>query len=142
MVSENGQSVRDCDPAEHAQALKEQIPVGLSPAIDRAARLFRALGDTPRLRLAARLLVGECCVGELAAAEGEAISTISQRLRVLYTENIVVRRRRGKHVNYALTDAHVAELVRNALDHAGEASALLTWGKTQKETVEGTKRDE
>jgi len=89
-------------------------------ALDRAARLFRAIGDVPRLRLLARLADGEMCVTALADAEGEEISTISQRLRVLRGENIVVRRRQGKHINYALADQHMMELVRNALAHSTE----------------------
>lgn len=67
-----------------------------------------------------RLMKGERCVTELAEAEGESLSTISQRLRVLHTEDIVVRRRRGKHINYALADRHIAGLVANAVEHAGE----------------------
>lgn len=122
MAVGDGSKVRECDPAEHILPREETVPAELLFAIERAARLFRALGDAPRLRLAVRLLAGECCVGALAEAEREAISTISQRLRVLHTENIVVRRRRGKHVNYALADAHMAELVRNALAHAGEGA--------------------
>ena len=91
-----------------------------SAALDRAARLFRAIGDVPRLRLLARLAAGEQCVTALAEAEGEGISTISQRLRVLRGENIVVRRRQGKHINYALADQHMMELVKNALAHSTE----------------------
>jgi ArsR family transcriptional regulator, lead/cadmium/zinc/bismuth-responsive transcriptional repressor len=67
-----------------------------------------------------RLLDGNRCVGELAEAENEAMSTISQRLRVLRSENIVVRRRQGKHILYGLVDRHVADLVLNALAHADE----------------------
>jgi len=60
------------------------------------------------------------CVTELAEAEGESLSTISQRLRVLRAESLVVRRRRGKHINYALADQHVMDMVFNALAHATE----------------------
>jgi ArsR family transcriptional regulator len=60
------------------------------------------------------------CVTELAASERESLSTISQRLRVLRLENIIVRRRRGKHINYALADQHVMDLFFNALAHATE----------------------
>ena len=87
---------------------------------ERAGDLFRALGDIGRLRLAGRLIQRECCVTELAGAEGESISTISQRLRVLRAENIVVRRRRGKHVNYALADEHMTDMIKNAVMHASE----------------------
>jgi ArsR family transcriptional regulator len=32
----------------------------------------------------------------------------------------VKRRREGKHIYYSLADDHVRELIRAALDHAGE----------------------
>lgn len=92
-------------------------------ALDRAARIFRAIGDTPRLRLLALLAHGEACVTALAESEQENISTISQRLRVLRAEDLVVRKRQGKHINYALADQHVADLVRNALAHASEPTS-------------------
>jgi len=65
------------------------------------------------------------CVTELAASEGESMSTISQRLRVLRSENIIVRRRKGKHINYGLADQHVMDLVFNALAHATERPATV-----------------
>ena len=89
-------------------------------ALDRAARLFRAMGDAPRLRLLHLLLAGERCVTELVDALGEKFPTVSQRLRVLRTEGLVARRRAGLHVFYTLADGHVADLVANALAHAGE----------------------
>lgn len=89
-------------------------------AFERAAALFRAAGDVPRLRLLERLAHGEHCVSELAAVMGEGLPVISQRLRVLRAEGLVERRRQGKHIYYALSDGHVAALLRNALDHASE----------------------
>lgn len=91
-----------------------------SRALEKAARLFRALGDAPRLRLLHLLLAGEVCVGELVAALGEKFSTVSQRLRVLRAEGLVSRRREGSHVFYSLADDHVKHLVSNALDHVAE----------------------
>ena len=91
-------------------------------AFDRASRLFRALADVPRLRLLSRLANGEACVTALAAAEGESMSVISQRLRVLRGEELVSSRRSGKHVFYALADKHVLELFSNAVAHAEELS--------------------
>jgi ArsR family transcriptional regulator len=89
-------------------------------AIEQAARVCKALGDPARLRMMARLADGERCVTELAEAEGEELSTISQRLRVLRAENIVVRRRKGKHINYALADGHMTDLIATVLAHASE----------------------
>lgn len=90
-------------------------------AIERAARLFRAIGDYARLRLLARLADGPHCVTALATAEGDSLSTISQRLRVLRAEHLLVRRREGRHITYGLADDHVLDIVRSALAHAGES---------------------
>ena len=108
----------ECE-GSHATSLSTQsLPAAAS--VERAANLFRALGEPARLRLLSRLLEGHHCVGDVAEAEGEAMSTISQRLRVLRAENIVVRRRRGKHVLYGLVDSHVKDLILKALAHAEE----------------------
>jgi ArsR family transcriptional regulator, lead/cadmium/zinc/bismuth-responsive transcriptional repressor len=92
-------------------------------ALARAARMFHAVGEVGRLRLLELLAQGEACVTELAEATGDGLSTVSQRLRVLHQERLVVRRREGKHIFYALSDEHVANLILNALEHASEEVA-------------------
>ena len=92
-------------------------------ALDRAAALFRALGDPARLRLLVLLEQGERCVSELVDVLREKFPTVSQRLRLLRTEGLVVRRRDGNHLHYALADRHVADLVITALEHAAELVA-------------------
>jgi len=94
-------------------------------SLERASRLFRAIGEPARLRILSRLSQGEMCVTELAALEKESVSTISQRLRVLRSEYLIVRRRRGKHINYGLADQHVMDLLFNALAHATERPAAI-----------------
>ncbi len=89
-------------------------------AVERASRIFRALGDAPRLRLLELLAAGECCVTEIVQTLGEKFSTVSQRLRLLRAEGIVRRRRAGTHLFYALADRHVVDLIHNALAHAAE----------------------
>ena len=93
-------------------------------ALGRAAELFAALGDPPRLRLLALLAQGPACVSDLAEDEQEGMSTISQRLKVLRSASLVRRQRQGKHVIYALADQHVVDLVFNALAHASEAQVV------------------
>ena len=88
--------------------------------IEQASGIFRALGDPERLRLLIRLAVGEACVSELAEEEGEKITTVSARLKLLSSARLVRRRRDAKHVFYALSDEHVLPLIRNAIDHAAE----------------------
>jgi DNA-binding transcriptional ArsR family regulator len=117
-----GHALPSCTADEHsAEGPRGQLMD--EAGLERASRLFRAIGDASRLRLLSRLMHGEMCVTELAASENESLSTISQRLRVLRAENIIVRRRSGKHINYALADQHVMNLIFNALAHAGEGRA-------------------
>lgn len=86
--------------------------------LEKAARIFRALGDPSRLRLLTILSEGSACVSEIAPKE--QLSTVSQRLRTLRNENLVSRKRQGKHIIYGLADDHVLEMIVNALHHAGE----------------------
>ena len=118
----------DTPPAVCAHENRPLIPAPIpdARALDRASRLFRAMGDAPRLHLLCLVSRGEVCVGELVAALGEKFSTVSQRLRILRSEGLVSRRREGSHVYYALADDHVKTLVSNALAHAEELGRIST----------------
>lgn len=105
----------------HRARGRRATPLPGAHAVATAAGVFRAAGDVGRLELLTRLAGGSWCVSELAEDVGEGLTTVSQRLRVLRTEGLVVRRREGKHIYYSLADDHVAELIRNALDHAAES---------------------
>jgi ArsR family transcriptional regulator len=110
----------ECGHGGHAHGPAGCRPAADPKALDRAAGLFRAMGDPARLRLLTLLAAGECCVTELVDDSGEKFSTVSQRLRVLRAERLVSKRRVGLHVYYTLADAHVADLISNALAHAKE----------------------
>jgi ArsR family transcriptional regulator len=121
----------DCLPQDPAHRKRLAPPVD-EIALESAARLFRAMGDGPRLRTLALLSQGEACVSEIAAFTGEEISTISQRLRVLRAENLLTRRRQGKHILYSLADQHVSGLIFNALAHATEKHPPLAKSQSRK----------
>lgn len=86
----------------------------------RAAGIFRALGDISRLRLLSLLAQREMCVTELTECLQDNLPAISQRLKLLRSERIVVTRRQGKHIFYRLADSHVAHLIANGLAHGEE----------------------
>lgn len=90
--------------------------------IEGAAALFRALGDPGRLSVLLLLRGGEACVSAIAEALGGPLPTISQRLKMLEREGLVRRRRDGRHIRYALVDAHLRDIIENGLVHAGETS--------------------
>lgn len=106
-----------CD-ANHEHQLRQ--PDQASEAtLEKAAQLFKALADTERLRLLTILAEGDACVSELASKD--QMSTVSQRLKILRSENLIKKKREGKHVIYSLDDHHVFELVKNALSHVNES---------------------
>lgn len=113
-----------CQSGDHTHP-PEMPPHVTSAAMERASRLFRAMGDPARLRLLHLLAHREWCVTELVAALQDKFSTVSQRLRILRSEGLIRRRRQGTHLYYLIEDRHVADLLRNALDHATELEAEL-----------------
>src|SRR5262245_35693730 len=120
-----------CHPGDHRSTAARRRAGPDAAALERAAGLFRARGDAPRLRILHLLAAGELCVGEIVETVGEKFSTVSQRLRVLRSEGLVARRRDGSHVYYALADAHVRDLVSNALAHAGELNGVSSHPKRE-----------
>lgn len=96
-------------------------------ACERAAAIFRALGDPQRLRILMVLEASERCVSELCEILDDNMPAISQRLRLLKSERVVRSRRDGKHIYYALADAHISRLVTNGLLHALEQSSPDHW---------------
>lgn len=105
---------------DHQTARLPEAPA--TRQLNDAAELFRAMGDPERLRLLAMLEGGERCVGELVG-EQDKLSTVSARLQALYRARLLHRRREARHIYYRLADAHVAGLLKNALEHAAEHRA-------------------
>ena len=110
-----------CQPSDHPSGGK--APVHDAASLERAAGLFRAMGDAARLRILELLAQRERCVTELVTELGEKFPTVSQRLRILRGEGLLARRRQGNHLFYALADRHVADLIHNALAHADELAS-------------------
>ena len=125
-----------CRPEDHG-GRREPLAVS-GEALERAARIFRALGEPSRLRLLVFLTRGDACVTEVAEAEGDEISTVSQRLRVLRNEGLVSRRRQGKHIVYGLADQHVVDMIFNALEHAAEPRKMSAPAKAKGVTAYAT----
>ena len=96
-------------------------------ALAAAAAMFRALADPERLRLLVRLASGEACVTDLA--DESKLTTVSARLQTLHAVRLVSRRRDARHIYYALADQHVLDLVKSAMEHAGEHTAPVPPGR-------------
>jgi len=81
------------------------------------AERMQVLATPSRVQIIARLKQGACSVGELAAAVRMEPSAVSHQLRQLRHLGLVIGERRGKRVIYGLHDAHVGELLDQAVFH-------------------------
>ncbi|MEA2640292.1 MAG: hypothetical protein QOF51_1686 [Chloroflexota bacterium] len=78
------------------------------------ARLFRALGDEPRLAVLEQLAAGELRVTDLAEQLGISQSSVSTHLATLHSAGVVARRTEGRSVYYGFVDASVGQLLDDA----------------------------
>lgn len=83
-----------------------------------ASATLRLLADPNRLRIVWTLLHGEHSVGELADHVGAQPAAVSQHLAKLRLARLVRSRREGNFVFYRTENAHVRQLVEEALFHA------------------------
>ncbi len=79
---------------------------------------FAALADPTRARILYALRVGELCVRDVALVVGVSESAVSHQLRILRDRRLVKSRRDGTIIYYAVDDAHLAALFREAEYHA------------------------
>ena len=84
------------------------------------AELFKAFGDSTRMRILNALLQSELCVCDLVDIIGMSQSAVSHQLRVLRSAKIVKFRKEGKNVYYSLDDDHIRQLLRDGLAHVTE----------------------
>ena len=104
-----------CGPEEHFGGTRR---ISDPETLTRAAEIFRAAGDPARLRVLDLLRGGEQCVSEILEATEVKPSTLSQQLKLLRLEDLIVSRRQGKHLFYSLADQHISDLLDNVLAHA------------------------
>lgn len=89
---------------------------------ERAAELFRLLGDPTRVRILDTLAdADELCVNEIAEAIGTSETKVSQSLRLLRTAGVVRNRRDGRHIHYRLDDDHVRVVLAVTFEHLSHA---------------------
>lgn len=86
------------------------------------AKLFRGLSDPSRLAILEALRDGPASVGEIVAATGLAQPNVSSHLACLFGCGLVARTQKGRFVYYALSDARVGGLLRDAEDLLAEVA--------------------
>ncbi|NGO38743.1 winged helix-turn-helix transcriptional regulator [Limisphaera ngatamarikiensis] len=89
----------------------------------RVVAVAGALSDRQRLRILAALEGRECCVCQLVALLGLAVSTVSRHLSVLERAGLIQSRKEGRWVYYRRVARPGSEVVRGALGWALKAVA-------------------
>ncbi len=84
------------------------------------AELFRAFGDTTRVRILSAILEDELNVSSLAEQVGVTESAVSHHMRGLRQLRLVKPRREGKEVYYRVDDPHIITLFMQGVNHIKE----------------------
>jgi len=84
------------------------------------AELFKVFGDSTRTKIISALFSSELCVCDIAKLLNMTKSAVSHQLRILRTSKLVKARKSGKEVFYSLSDDHVIEIYKLALEHVEE----------------------
>jgi ArsR family transcriptional regulator len=89
-------------------------------SLEAAAELLKAFAHPLRLAIVLEVKGGERCVHELVDALDAGQPLVSQHLKVLRHAGVLVGRRRGREIAYAIDDDHVVHIVLDAVAHANE----------------------
>jgi ArsR family transcriptional regulator len=88
--------------------------------VEAGAALLKALASPLRLAIVLELQHEPRCVHELVEALRASQPLVSQNLRTLREAQVIVGTRRGREIEYHLTDHHVLHVVQDAIAHALE----------------------
>ncbi|WP_421384009.1 ArsR/SmtB family transcription factor [Bacillus salacetis] len=108
----------DCHEDEKADFIQKELS---QTNTDGAAKIFKALSDDTRMKIAYALsLEKELCVCDVARIVGATTATASHHLRLLRNMGLAKYRKEGKLVYYFLDDDHVRSLINIAIAHHKE----------------------
>ena len=101
--------------ADKVQYVNENMPS--EDELYDLAELFKAFGDSTRIRILFALFEADICVCDLAVSLNMTQSAISHQLRILKDADLVGKRREGKTIYYFLSDDHVRTIVAQGFEH-------------------------
>lgn len=100
-------------------------------AADRASDLLKALANRHRLAIVCQLIERERSVGELAGLLQLRDSTVSQHLALLRRDGVVVARREGQTIWYAIASPSARDVIETLYrSFCGRAAACGPTGIT------------
>lgn len=91
-------------------------------SLDKSVNIFKALGDSTRLRIVNALIDKELNVNSLVIKLGMTQSAISHQLKILKLNGIIKSERKGKEVYYSLDDNHIETIVKTVIAHTSHTN--------------------
>jgi len=90
--------------------------------------VFKALGDSNRLRILSMLAVRNLCVCEINAILNVSMSTISSHLKILRNAGLVTSKKDGRWIIYALNtkDQKILDIVKQSIDYIAEEDGIMS----------------
>lgn len=85
--------------------------------INQVSKMYKVLGDKTRLKILIFLQSGEKNVSAIAKHLSMEQSAVSHQLKLLRDNKIVISRRDGKIIYYALADHHVIDILHQTFEH-------------------------
>ncbi len=85
--------------------------------IQKVSQMYKVLGDKTRLKILIFLQSGEENVTAISQHLEMEQSAVSHQLKLLRDNKIVVSRRDGKVIYYALADHHVIDILHQTFEH-------------------------
>ncbi|MEM4325720.1 MAG: metalloregulator ArsR/SmtB family transcription factor [Candidatus Pacearchaeota archaeon] len=73
----------------------------------------KSIGSTSRYKIVESLLKGQKTVGELVKITGLSQPAVSQHLKTLKNNNIVINERRGQEIFYTLNIDYMLKILKN-----------------------------
>ena len=74
--------------------------------------VFKALGDSTRLRILDLIKNGEKCICEIIPETGKSQPTVSQHLKILRQANLVEQRKEGTNIWIHAKDKQIYQIIK------------------------------
>lgn len=100
------------------ESLKKELLI--EEEYNNLSNLFKMFADPTRLRIFTVLSKGELRVDDLRRVLDMSQSAVSHQLSSLRKLNLVKTRREAQSIYYSLSDDHVMQIFKQALDHVRE----------------------
>ena len=89
--------------------------------LEKLTQLFKALGDSSRMKILFQIGSSEACVSEVARKLKMSESAVSHHLHILRMNGLVRWRRSGKTILYQMNDDHVRTIIAQGCKHIEES---------------------